>query len=897
MRAVATYEDQDELFAEIALERNWLTPDQVREARQAQLRLSTVGLERRIWQVCEERGYLSSGRVELGKRAIVHEKGVRARIAGYEIIKRVGHGGMGQVFMARQVSGGGTAALKILSAGLARDKQYIRRFIREAKTAGRLDHPNIVRMLDFGDDRGRYYLTMEYVEGRSVRQYVEDEGRIPPLRAVEIGIQAARGLGHAHERGIVHRDIKPSNLLLHVDGVVKVADMGIAKEAGQDTSGAQTMVGTPAYVAPEQVQCGAVDARSDIYSLGATLYHVLTGEPPYQGATTYEVVSQHVSAAPPSPRRRCPEVPEGLDAVVRRMMAKDPDERYQSMAEVEAELEAVQRGEAPTALFDTPDYQAESRERERRNAFLVAATGSLILGVGLLAVISIERERIRRVGRQGGAVLIGEIWASDTNMPLAGVRVEEAASGRTTLTDSRGRFRLRRPQHGRHELQLHKKGYHTARLAVESSGPTQWVGSFLLGSTRGVSHVVRKVLKLGGGEIYRFSEREGAGPDLRLLAHSPGTGLLSVEASGGLVYGGAAPLSHHRQAPPCGYVNRLSALREGDLFFLRTAEGGYAKCRVVRAQGVKKAVMDCVAQTNGSRVFPRGPSGLRYAWQSGMVRLSWDEVSDATGYTVWRRRPGEAFEKLQMLPNTHFLDRDSEEDAIYTYAVEAWGDDIGQTDATELVVFSGRRGLRFFGVALKGKVARLNALKGEQGSETYHVTFFRQGPARVFVRAPLRGGVRGIDSPIYPLRSAPFVGYETEEIEIRPGDAFCLRTPDGRYAKFMLVHTDENVMTVEYTLQPDGSRRFPEGPIDLRARPSEGGTVLAWAPPRSVEAKQYRVWRRRWDQTWAPAARVTDTKWTDDTRLAPGRYLYGVSAIGSREQGETDRTVATVLRR
>ena len=882
-------EDQDEVFAEIALERGWLTPDHVREARQAQLRLSEVGLSRRLWQVCEERGYLSSDRIRIVQQAMVRERGVRARVAGYEIIERIGRGGMGQVFRARQLSVNRIVALKVLSAGLARDPDFVRRFSREAQLAGKLDHPNIVRVLNFGEDSRRYFMAMEFVEGRSVAQFIQQEGRLPLERAIEIGIQVARGLQHAHDRGIVHRDVKPSNILIHIDGLAKVSDLGIAREAGKDGSGTPLLIGTPAYVAPEQVQTHTADARSDIYSFGATLFHMLTGRPPFEGATAYEVVSQHISSPPPSLRELRPEIPEGVEAIVHRMMAKRPLERYASCEEVARELEATQRGQKPRTLTE-PRRGRARRERRRRGALLVAATGSLLLGFGLLGLLS---GRAALPGRGGGeTLLIGRIWGQDTGLPLVGVRVDEGPTGPVTRTDSRGYFRLRARGHGRHLLSFSRKGYHSAKLVVESSGPTLWTDSYALTSTRPRSAIRRAVVSLGLGRKARDAPGVEGGLGLRLVAHSRETGRVDLEAKGGLVFGGKGPLSVFREAAPKGYRPRLGDLIEGDVFFLRTSGGLYAKLRVMRSLAVARPVFEVVLQEDGSRRFPKGPWGLRARWVDGVVRITWDETPRAQRYTVWRRAPWRAFEKLRSTAEPFFLDPSAAKGGLYVYAVNASGEELGETDASETVAYAGPAGLLLHDVELRGRAIHLDVFEGRRNDERFQITFFREGARRVYVSAPPRGGMLLKWTRFGNLRRAPLKGYRRGEVQARPGETLCLRTPDGRYAKLRLSHVGPGTLTVECVAQPDGSRRFPAGPAGLKASAAGGAVQLKWQGVEGAEG--YRVWRRERGGTWRVVGETKATGWREGKPPPAGDYEYGVTALVGADRAQSDRSTVKV---
>jgi len=268
----------------------------------------------------------------------------------YVVLDKLGEGGMGVVLKAQHRRMKRTVAIKILSASAMKQAGAIERFHREVEAAAKLSHPNIVTAFDASEHQGMHYLAMEYVEGRDLASIVKDRGPLGVREAVECVLQAARGLQYAHEQGIVHRDIKPGNLLLDKKGTVKILDMGLARIAGADaalggserlTASGQVM-GTCDYMAPEQAfDSHNVDTRADIYALGCTLYRLVTGQPPYVRETLMQVLVAHREEPIPSVRAARPDVPAELDALFQKLLAKKPENRYQSMAEVAAELEAI----------------------------------------------------------------------------------------------------------------------------------------------------------------------------------------------------------------------------------------------------------------------------------------------------------------------------------------------------------------------------------------------------------------------------------------------------------------------------------------------------------------------------------------------------------------------------
>ena len=263
----------------------------------------------------------------------------------YEIGPLLGQGGMARVFKGSDRVLDRTVAIKVLSPQYADDDQFVSRFRREAQAAAGLNHPNIVGVYDTGDQGDVHFIVMEYIEGRTLRDVVRNEGPLMPERAAEIVQAVARALSSAHQAGLVHRDIKPGNVMLTSDGEVKVMDFGIARTSTGDTlTQTAAVLGTASYLSPEQAQGLTVDARSDIYSLGCVLYEMLTGRAPFSGDSPVAIAYKHVKEDPVPPSRLNPDVPESLDAVVMKSMAKNPANRYQTADELRADLERARRG-------------------------------------------------------------------------------------------------------------------------------------------------------------------------------------------------------------------------------------------------------------------------------------------------------------------------------------------------------------------------------------------------------------------------------------------------------------------------------------------------------------------------------------------------------------------------
>jgi serine/threonine-protein kinase len=308
---------------------------------------------------------------------------------------------MAKVFLGTDNVLGRTVAIKVLAPQFAEDDGFVQRFRREAQAAARIGHPHIVSVFDTGSDDGVHYIVMEYVEGRTLADFLSGGGRIMPDRAIDIAGDVLTALEAAHEQDVIHRDIKPGNIMLSPGGEVKVTDFGIARVTTTADTVAQTaaILGTASYLSPEQAQGQPVDGRSDIYSLGCVLYEMVTGRPPFLGDSPVAVASKHVLEQPLPPSTLNSDVTPELDAVILRSLAKNPSNRYHSAEEMRADLERVKHGlpveaallaAGTTQVIDRPQPQTTQvlppPERERKGRAWVPIAVTLVL-IGLLGLL------------------------------------------------------------------------------------------------------------------------------------------------------------------------------------------------------------------------------------------------------------------------------------------------------------------------------------------------------------------------------------------------------------------------------------------------------------------------------------------------------------------------------
>ncbi len=270
----------------------------------------------------------------------------------YELVSHIARGGMADVYEARDTLLGRRVAVKVLHSQFSSDEAFVKRFRREAQAAANLSHPNIVSIYDWGEDGDTYFIVMELIQGRTLRDVLKSERRLLPRRASEIGAEVAAALSVAHRAGLVHRDIKPGNILLAPDGTVRVTDFGIARawDDSQELTKTGAVIGTATYFSPEQAQGLTADERSDLYSLGVVIYEMITGSPPFTGDSPVAVAYQHVSTPVTLPSTLNPDIPADLESIISKALSKEPEGRHQTADEMRAELLRFLRGEAPATV-------------------------------------------------------------------------------------------------------------------------------------------------------------------------------------------------------------------------------------------------------------------------------------------------------------------------------------------------------------------------------------------------------------------------------------------------------------------------------------------------------------------------------------------------------------------
>jgi serine/threonine protein kinase len=375
-------------FGEIARALDLLTEAQLNDAlREQDIQRSAGGEVKRLGEILLSRhvlGHRDIQKVLLEQQRMRHKPAqgrpnVRS-VGDYEIIEVLGTGGMGSVFKARETKSGNIVALKVLSSRLASDPEFVARFEREVKAAASLVHPHIVHALASGNDSGQPYMVMDFVDGPSLGKLIRDQGRVDEKRCLEIALDIARALDHAHTAGIVHRDVKPDNVLLDAKGVARLTDFGLAKLLRDDLKLTQSGIalGTPHYISPEQVAANRyIDHRADQYSLGAMMFHMLTGQVPFDGPSNNDIMLRHLEDPLRDPRELRPHISNAAVRIIFKLMAKRSAERYDSTAQLIEDLQRVLASKEP--IYATRSTVGQPAPAESKKTGCLPAIFFLVL--------------------------------------------------------------------------------------------------------------------------------------------------------------------------------------------------------------------------------------------------------------------------------------------------------------------------------------------------------------------------------------------------------------------------------------------------------------------------------------------------------------------------------------
>ena len=352
-------------LARAAIDRGFLTIKESVKCLEIQRDYEQAGQLVPLERIFIEADYLSKRQLHLLDDSMAKAEALR-HVGNYEILSKVGAGGMGTVYQAKDKKADRIVALKILSPAHASNKEYIQRFLSEAHSSGRLSHPNIVQGYDAGESNGQYYFAMEFVDGVTVGSMLKDKQPVPEQQALDIAIQVSKALEHAEENNLIHRDIKPDNIMIMKDGAAKLADLGLARlTKGDPGAQEQSILGTPYYASPEQCQgADELDAKTDMYSFGCTLFHMLAGRVPFDDDTPEEIMGRHIHDKRPYLKDKNVQLSHGISKIVRKLMAVNKRDRYPSMMGVTTDLTLVRMGRSPRlgkrSRYDTGDHRYRS---------------------------------------------------------------------------------------------------------------------------------------------------------------------------------------------------------------------------------------------------------------------------------------------------------------------------------------------------------------------------------------------------------------------------------------------------------------------------------------------------------------------------------------------------------
>lgn len=397
---MADISDESQII-KVVLDRHLATSEEVKSATETQRSTAVNGRMRPITEVLVDLGFLTRTQLARLQGGTSEDSDNRPaqQIPGYTLQRKVGAGAMAVVYKAKQLSLDRVVAVKVLPKRLSKNAEFVERFYREGRAAAALNHNNIVQAIDVNEHNGVHYFVMEFVEGCTVYDELATGKIYTEEEALNIGMQIARALAHAHERGIIHRDVKPKNIMLTKDRVAKLADMGLAREA-TDLEAAMAEAGraygTPYYISPEQIRGEVdIDKRADLYSLGATLYHMVTGRVPFEGPTPSAVMHKHLKEPLTPPDHLNTKLTAGSAAMIEMLMMKNRDDRYANCRELVTDMELLLRGQAPnfagrlldqvslTSLSKGSTVERESHSLSGPPSGSVPAWVAVVLGVAL----------------------------------------------------------------------------------------------------------------------------------------------------------------------------------------------------------------------------------------------------------------------------------------------------------------------------------------------------------------------------------------------------------------------------------------------------------------------------------------------------------------------------------
>ena len=390
----------DTLLGRMAVEQQLVTEDELQHCHRELVRLQKANEPTSLEQLLLNNRFMTVSQVRRHRAQIKESKEAANQIPGYKVLGKLGSGAMAVVYKAKQLSLDRTVAVKVLPKRFTEKPDYVRRFFKEGRIAAKLNHNNIVQAIDVGEAGGLYYFVMEYVEGKTLYDDLSKGKVFTEAEALDIIIQLGHALAHAHAQGLVHRDVKPKNIMINQDAVVKLADMGLAREASDMAAAKHEQgkaFGTPYYIAPEQIRGELeIDGRADIYALGATLFHMVTGRVPFEATTPAEVMKKHLREPLTPPDHINTALSAGISEVIETMMAKEKKDRYSTVEELLDDLQAVREGRPPL---------------QARRRFNLDALGQLEEGVA----IETESERTSLYGEETitryrvGLVLLGAL--------------------------------------------------------------------------------------------------------------------------------------------------------------------------------------------------------------------------------------------------------------------------------------------------------------------------------------------------------------------------------------------------------------------------------------------------------------------------------------------------------